>query len=177
MMVCHDHGQSGLLCPPDRFRCSNTVIAGDDHLHACLHRLPDHPLVETISVPHPVRQDKIDPRSRTAQTPGENIGGTDAIHIIIAYDADPFSGVCGAAKQLCGLPDAGQIKGTAEIFYGPSQIPPGFLCADDAPVPNDSRKDRRDTANPSDLCKISTSAHLKPFCHDISAFHPAPRTR
>ena len=91
MMVCHHHGHAEAFGVSDLLQGADAVVAGHNGVCICRQSQVDQFFADAVSVFHPVRNIHIHTGPCAAKANEQNIGGTDAVNIVIPDDPDLFS--------------------------------------------------------------------------------------
>ncbi len=172
MMVRHNNLHPQSVCQLYLGRRRNTVIAGDNQFYTIFRRLPDQMIVQTVTVPDPVRDRHIRLSPQGPERAHQNISGTDTVYVVIPDH--PYFFV---------LPDSIPNNGhrpvhpfqqfrRIQVLQRAVQIFPDILLSADIPVANQPRKYRRYMKFLRYFIKIRFLRSYKPVSHLSSPFHP-----
>ncbi len=88
MVIRNHHVNAQTARQLDLRRSGNAVVTGDDKTHPVLTGLPDQMLVEPVAVVDAVGNRRVRRSPQQPKPSGQNIGGTDSVHIIVSDDPD-----------------------------------------------------------------------------------------
>ena len=148
-------------------RCSgNSVVAGDDHADAVRPRLLDQMLIQPVAVMNPVRNRRVRFRADQLQALRQNVGRTDAVHIVIPDDTDMAALRHRFQNQLHRLVHVLQQPRRITVLQGSPEKFPDLRLLRQLPVAQNTRQHRADPELLRPLIKIRS------LCGDIPFLHP-----
>ena len=134
-MIRHDHREAMFLRLAQLIDRSDAVITGKKEVHAGFYRFMNDPRIDPVSVIDPVRNPVIRMRAQGMETPQEDACRTDAVNIIISYNADMLMLLYCLQEDARSLLKIGQEQLIIQLLHAAVQeIPDLFLC-NDIPVP------------------------------------------
>ena len=91
VMVCDYHCHSKFFCQLNLIRSCNTIITGQNNLHAGIICVTNCRFMKTITICNTMRYELIAFGTKSGQTFVEDICTGHTIHVIVAHDSDVFS--------------------------------------------------------------------------------------
>ena len=165
MMICHDHGHTGLFGGPQGPRSRYAVITGQDRINPAVSCLPDQTFIDSVSVADPVGKPGIRRGPAGPQYRDQYVGGTDPVHIIVPDDTDGFPLADPILQQADGPVHIRQEIRIMQHVHGPVQVAPGRFHPDHIPVADDPCQNRRYAAGPGDPHEIFFFMIYHPLGH------------
>ena len=166
-MVRHHHLHPQFPGPGNLRLGRNAVVAGDNQTHPIGMGFLNQSVIQPVPVPDPVRNGGIYPPPHVPQSPGKDIGGTYAVHIIIPDDPDFHIAGHIVPKQAHRFLHAFQQPGAVTIRQGASQELPHLFRLRNIPVPNNPGQHRADAELPCPTLKIRLFGSYHPLFHPV----------
>ena len=170
MVIGHDHRHSLIFGTFNRPGGCDSVITGNDRIHAVRCGLIYNPLIQPIAVPDSLGNIPADIASQFFDSRKKNVGRTNPVAVIIADDTD-FLPASYFFRQYSGsFSCASQKMRIMKILQRTVQISINLIIANDIAVSDDPCDHRADMIFLSNFLKISLLSVHPPvlFLHKIS---------
>ncbi len=171
MMIRHYDRHAHLSGGCNLCRRCNTVVAGDDGIHARLLRPTDQVHIQPVTVLLPVRNIRIHICPGLLKAFQENISGADAVDIIISNDSYGHILPYLFSQKRHRLRNPFHQRSRMKIGRTAMEVFSNLFFTHNILVADQPCRKRGDMKSLTDCLKVCSLSNLHPFCHAQSLPH------